>query len=178
VIERIDFIEELLREAETAEAKQRLEVDRLRADQLLAAIAVLEKEMAEANELVDKEIRLLEEYRSNQLARIAKKLSWLVFNLEGFMRSTGEKTIRLPHGLLTIRKGRPRAAIVALEKFLEVGPRLGLVRTVPEQFTPDIQAILNYIKTSGEIPPGIEFLPADTKFSYATTTNGGDDERE
>ncbi len=174
---RVDFIEDLLREAETAEAERRLEVDRLKADQLLAAIAVLEKQMSEANELVDREIKLLEDYRSNELARLDKKLSWLAFNLEGFMRSTGEKTIRLPRGVLKLRKGRDRAVVVALEKFLEAGEQLGLVRTVPPQMTPDIPAILNRIKMTGEIPPGVEFLAADTRFSY--TTNGGDDdERE
>ncbi len=176
--ERIDFIEDLLREAETAEAERRLEMDRLRADQLLTAIAVLEQQMSEANELVDREIKLLEDYRSNELARLDKKLSWLVFNLEGFMRSTDQKTIRLPHGVLKLRKGRDRAVVVALEEFLEVGEHLGLVRTVPQQQTPDIPAILNRIKTTGEIPPGVEYLAADTRFSYTTRSEGDDDERE
>ncbi len=175
---RIDFIEELLREAEVAEAKQRLELDRLKADQILATVAVVEKQMAEVNNLVEKETRLLEEFRSNELGRLDKTRSWLVFNLDGFMRSTGEKTVRLPHGLLKLRKGRDRVAVVALERFLEVGSSLGLVRAVPEQLAPDIPAIINYIKTSGEIPPGIEFLAADIKFSYTTTPDGEDNERE
>ena len=36
---------------------------------------------------------LLEEYRSKELSRVDKKLSWLTFQLEQFMRSTSEKTI-------------------------------------------------------------------------------------
>ena len=71
------FIEELLRDAETKEANEKIEVDRLRADQLLTAIATLEMQMTDVNELVEKEIALLEEYRSKELSRVDKKLSWL-----------------------------------------------------------------------------------------------------
>ena len=170
---RIDFIEELLIQAELADQEKRLSVDRLRADQLLSAVAVLESHMSDVNELVDKEIRLLEEYRSNELSRLERKRSWLVFNLDGFMRSTGEKTIRLPHGILKLRKGKDRIAVVAMEKFLAIGKKLGLLRSVPESFSPDIQAILTRIKTTGEIPEGIEFIPGEPKFSY--NTNGGND---
>lgn len=172
---RPDFLEQLLQDSDTADAAARVEMDRLRADQMLAAISILENQMADVNELVDREIKLLEEYRSNELARLDKKRSWLIFNLEGFMRSTGEKTIRLPHGHMKLRKGRDRVAVVALEQFLEVGPKLGLVRTVPQQVTADMQAILNYVKVHGDVP-GVEFIPGDTRFSY--TTNGGTDESE
>ena len=39
--ERIDFIAELLRESELADKESKIDMDRLRADQLLAAVAVL-----------------------------------------------------------------------------------------------------------------------------------------
>jgi hypothetical protein len=174
--QRIDFIEELLQQADTADQQKKIEMDRLRADQLLAAIKVLEDQMSDVNELVDKEIKILEEYRANELARLDKKRSWLAFNLEGFMRASGEKTIRLPHGVLTVRKGKDRVAVVAIEKFLAIGKKLGLVRTVPESFAPDVKAILARIKTTGEIPEGVEFIPAEIRFSY--TTNGGKDDAE
>jgi len=177
--ERIDFIEELLLQAEQADQEKKIEMDRLRADQILAAISKLEEGMAEVTDLCEKELKLIEEYRANELARLDKKRSWLVFNLDGFMRSTGEKTLRLPHGSLKLRKGRDKVAVVALDEFLKIGPRLKLVRSVPEQVMPDIQAIVNHIKTTGEIPSGVQFIPADVRFSY--TTNGGvadDTERE
>jgi hypothetical protein len=179
VEDRIDFIEELLLQAEQADQDRRIEMDRLRADQILAAIGKLEEGMAEVNELCEKELRLVEEYRTNELSRLDKKRCWLVFNLDGFMRSTGEKTLRLPHGSLKLRKGRDKVAVVALEEFLKIGPRLKLVRSVPEQIMPDIQAIINHIKTTGEIPTGVQFIPADVRFSYTTNGEKTDDtERE
>ena len=173
---RIDFIEELLRESDARREQETVEMNKLMADRMLSAVAVLESQMEEVNQLVEKEIQLLEGYRSSELSRLDKKRSWLVFNLDGFMRSTGEKTLRLPHGSLKLRKGRDRVAVVALEKFLEIAPKLGLVRTVPEQLTPDIQAILQRIKTTGDIPNGVQYIPADVRFSY--TTNGGKDDTE
>jgi hypothetical protein len=173
---RPDSIEELLEQSERAEARNKIEMNRLRADQLLAAIAVLEGQMTDVNELVEKEIRLLEQYISNELARLDKKRSWLLFNLEGFMRTSGEKTLRLPHGILKLRKGRDKAVIVALEEFMKVGPKLGLVRSIPESVQPDTQAILNRIKATGDIPEGVQYIPADVRFSYTITDGGKEDE--
>jgi hypothetical protein len=99
-----------------------------------------------------------------------------MWNLEQFMRSTGEKTIRLPRGVLKIRKGRDRVAVVAMELFLKAGQKLGLLRTIPESYSPDVQAILDHVKRTGEIPEGVEFIPAENRFSY--TTKGENDERE
>jgi hypothetical protein len=87
--------------------------------------------------------------------------------------------MRLPHGILKLRKGRDKVAVVAMEQFLEKAQTLGFLRTIPESYTPDVQAVLAYIKRTGEVPPGVEFIPAETKFSY--TTNGdsnGERERD
>ncbi len=173
--ERIDFIQELLLQAEEADKEKAIQVDSLRADQLLGAIAVLENQMTDVNELVNKENRLLEEYRSNELARLEKKLSWLAFNLDGFMRSTGQKTFRLPHGVLKLRKGKDRVAVVAIEQFLKIGQKLGLVKKVPESVTPDLQAILHHVHTTGEVLPGIQVISGEVKFSYSTNGGSTDD---
>jgi phosphatidylinositol kinase/protein kinase (PI-3 family) len=174
--ERIDFIAELLRESDEAEATKKIEMDRLRADQLLTAIGILEDQMNDVTELVDKEMKLLEEYRSSELSRLDKKRSWLVFNLEAYARSTGEKTMRLQHGILKLRKGSDKVAVIAMEQSLEKAQSLGFLRTVPESYLPDTQAVLAHIKRTVEVPPGVQFIPAETKFSY--TTNGAHDEQQ
>jgi hypothetical protein len=77
-----DFIEELLAESAVADEKRRIEMNTLRADQLLIAVAKLDTAMADVNRLADDEHRLVESYRSKELARLDKKRSWLVWNLE------------------------------------------------------------------------------------------------
>ena len=42
---RPDFIEQLLQESEAADVAARVEMDKLRADQMLSAISVLESQM-------------------------------------------------------------------------------------------------------------------------------------
>lgn len=173
--QRIDFIEELLLQAEQADQDRKIEMDRLQSDRMLAAIAAIEEDMAAVNDLCDKEVRTIEEYRSKQVARLDKKQAWLIFNLEGFMRATGEKTLRLPHGQLKLRKGRDRVAVVAIEQFLKVGRKLGLVKEIPESVTPDLQAILNHFHCTGEVPPGIQVIPAEVRFTYSTNGGSTDD---
>ena len=78
--------------------------------------------------------------------------------------------MRLPHAILKLRKGRDKVAVVAMEEFLTKAQALGFLRTVPESYTPDTQAVLAHIKRTSEVPPGFEYIPGENKFSY--TTNG------
>ena len=84
------FMDELLAEVEEKEQQRKLELDLLKSDQLLMAISKLESQMNEVNKLADDEIALIENYRKNELERIEKKRSWLLFNLEGFTRKQCE----------------------------------------------------------------------------------------
>jgi hypothetical protein len=165
------FIDELLAEAEVADGKKQIEVSKLRADQLLMAIMVLEEKADEVNRLVDAEVALFEEYRTAEISKLEKKISWLAFQLQGFMKSTGEKTLALPHGELKMRKGRDKIEIVDMEKFLPVAQAKGLLKAIPESFEPDMRTLLEYTKYSGVTPPGCSLIPAGTKFTY--TTKGG-----
>ncbi len=167
------FIEELLLESEQKEKQQHLEMNRLKADQVLSALAVLEQKAAEVNQLADQEIKIVEDYRQAELQRIEKQASWLAWNLEQFMRRTnrddpGCKSIALPHGSLKLRLGRDKVEVTDLAKFVPVGEKKGLLRQVPESFEPDLQKIASYIKATGVILPGVVVTPASTKFSYTT----------
>ena len=177
----MNFLDELLLEAETAEEKQRIEVDKLRADQLLSAISVLEAQVDDANRLADDEIKLVEEYRTMELARLNKKISWLAWNAEQFIRSTGEKTIRLPHGIIKLRMSRERIEISDLQRFLNVKSNQRFLKIIPESYQPELQAVHSHIKATGELPVGVNLIPGEIKFSYSTNKrtngNGKDNER-
>ncbi len=169
------FLDELLAEVEEREREERLEMDRLMADKLLAAISVIEQKAEEVNKLADDETKIIEEYRAKELERLEKKRLWLSFNLENFMRGTGEKTLRLPHGILKLRNSRERVTVVDMSNFLEVAGELGLLRKIPESYAPDLTALLEYVKRTGSLPQGVEMIPSEAKFSYATAKGGTDD---
>ncbi|TAK54027.1 MAG: hypothetical protein EPO24_13600 [Bacteroidetes bacterium] len=108
------FIDELLAETEQRE----LQVNKVRADQLLMAITILEGKMDDVNKLCDDEMQIIESYRESEIAKLEKKCSWLAWNLEQFIRSTNEKTIKLPHGAIKLRLGRDKVEVSNMEVFL------------------------------------------------------------
>ncbi len=165
------FIDELLEQAD-AEQKVRLEeMNKVRCDQMLLALAILEHEAAEVNEIADAEIKVMEEYRAAELLKIEKKAGWLEFQLEQFIRSTDEKTINLPHGSLKLRLGRDKVEITDLAAFLPYAHRKGLLRHLEASDEPDLLKLHNYIKSTGITPAGITVIPATTKFTYSTKGN-------
>ncbi len=162
------FIDELIEQSEQAEKQERLEMTKLRADQLLMAISTLEEQLAEVDQLFKEELQIIEHYRFAEQERVQKKVNWLVWNLEQFMRSTGEKTINLPHGIIKLRTGRDKIEIADLQRFLDCKESQTLLRTIPESFQPDISAIGQYVKQTGHIPDGVNVIPAEVKFYYTT----------
>jgi hypothetical protein len=170
------WLTELLQEAEQKEKEHIEEMNRLKADQILAALTVLVHQEETVNELVEEELKLIESYRQSELQRIEKKRSWLVFQIEQYARrqlaQDGTKSLRLVHGTIALRKGRDRIEIENRDEFMLVAKRLGLLRNIPEQSEPDLTAILAHIREKGRIPPGVKLIPAVVNFSYSITTNG------
>ena len=47
-----------------------------------------------------------------------------------------------------------------------------LLKSIPESYQPNVEAIWDYYKrTGGSVPDGCEYIPAEVKFSYTTTEN-------
>lgn len=171
-----NWLEEMLAEIEEKEIQSRMEFDRLNASQALAAMSKLDAEIRRVNDLADEEIQIVENYRKAEVERINKKRNWILLNLEGFMRKhheeSGEKTLRLSHGQIGLRKSRDRVEISNPDVFEKVADRLSLWRTTPEKKEPDLQAIASYAKT--QRIPGVTIIPGPVKFTYSTNgdTNG------
>ena len=177
-----EWLQELLDAQEAVNEKRRLEMNKVMADRALAAIKVLEEQADEATAVAEEEFSLIDQWRQSELMKIQKKISWLSWNLENFVKATSIKTLNLVHGTIKIRMGKNRIEVVDLEKFLPVGQRLGLVRRIEEHFEPDLVKIHEYVKTKA-IPPGVLLTPAQSKFSYKTNRKGnsndnGNEERE
>jgi len=174
-----EWMAELLEEAERQEQLNLQMMNRRRADQILQLIRKLEVEADNVNSLSDEEVQLIEEFRTRQLSKIQKKIDWFVLNLSGFMNTQeGIKTLELPHGILKKRKSRERVEVTDLEKFLPEGIKFQLLRTVPEEHTPNALALLNYIKSTGSIPSGVTFIASEDRFSFTTLKKGESNESE
>ncbi len=166
------FIDELLLEAEKADEQRRIELDKLRADQLLMAVQVLEGQLADVNKIADDEIQIIEQYRKDEGGRLQKKMRWLLWNLEQFMRSTDLKTLRLPHGELKLRLGRDKVDIIDLNTFLNDPSNQQFLKLIPESFQPNLNTLHEYIKKTGHLPEGVNLIPAEVRFHYSTIKGG------
>jgi hypothetical protein len=167
----VDWLEELLVEAEQKEMVHLKQIGLHRADQMLQAIGILEDSLDQVNDLAGAEIALIESYRERETAKLEKKISWLTFQLEGFIRSQDQKTVNLPHGVCKMRAGRDKVEVIDLDRFKPIAEKYGLLRKVPEASVPDLRAIQAYLKTHS-VPPGVILTPATVNFSYQTLKKG------
>jgi hypothetical protein len=95
------------------------------------------------------------------------------------MRASGEKTVNLPHGSMKLRLGRDKVEITDLQQFLNNKSNQKFLKVIPESYQPDTQEIVKYVKRTGDLPDGVNLIPAETKFSYTTirsNTNGKDEQ--
>ena len=144
-----EWMTQLLELAERNEAKQRIEMSKIRADQALAVIASIEEKASEIEQIAEEEIKLITSWKESELVKLQKKESWLSFQLEQFLNKTGESTLNLAHGVIKVRKSRDKVTVVDEEKFLPVGKKLGLVRRIDAKEEPDLNAIRAYLKLHG-----------------------------
>jgi hypothetical protein len=175
------WLQELLDDTEGRDQKHLLEMNKLRADQALAAIAVIEEKIAEVEQIAQQEIDLITSWKESETTKLQNKINWICFSLEKYIRSTGDSTITLAHGAIKLRKSRDKLDIIDLQKFIPIGQRLGLLRRIEEKFEPDMNALRAYLKTNGNRPPnGVILTPGQPTFSYSTTKKGsanGESER-
>ena len=178
----VSFIDELLSQVSIERDQTDLSMDRVRADQMLMALEKLDSQTEEIERTACQETELIEMWRESELERLEKKRTWICWNLEQFLRSMEEKSLRLPHGVIKSRMGRDRVEIVDEDLFLSVAKERQLLRTYPERSEPDLNLIQVYIRRTGEIPPGIELIPGEARFSYALVRKGeepnGDEQAE
>lgn len=130
------------------------------ADYLLGKVAELDKQIAEINESADFQMQRIREWQESRIASIEKQKDYLLPSLHAYILSTDKKTIKLVNGNISIRKLQPKLEIIDEE-------------IIPSQFIKvkevssiDKSGIKAHIKSTGEIPEGVDFIQQDDKFGY------------
>lgn len=174
------WLDELLEEAEKAEKGRKLEMDKIRCDQALQTIKVLQQKTSEVEAIAAQETKLIEDWKAAEVGKLQRQIDWLAGQCENFIRSSDQKTIVLPHGSLHLRLGRPKVTIIDEATFTPIGQRLGLIKIKPSTTDPDLNAIHAYVRRVGSVPPGIAYTPATVGFTFKTkgTNNNGTEQRE
>jgi hypothetical protein len=164
----MNFLDELLKEAEEADEKKRIQMSKVRCDQVLQSIAVLESKIDEVNEIAEHEQKIIAEWQNSENGKLERQIAWLARQCEDYIRSSGDKTIQLPHGKLSLRAGKAKVSIVDEAAFMKNTEKNGLVRTKPAEHLPDLLKIYEFIRINRFPPAGVSYTPATVNFSFKT----------
>jgi hypothetical protein len=168
-----DFIEEILAEAEQVELQQRAGYY----DLVLAEIRDIEQQITAIHEQAECEVALIKDWELRRCLQFQERIAFMARKLEAFIRETGQKTMDLPHGVLKIRKAPDKVEIADLAVFLQHA-RSELLSIVPENIKPDLPRIKEYIKRTGEIPDGVQFIQGSDAFTYKLRSPHGNGSTE
>lgn len=161
MIGEVDFIDQILKEAELKEEKQTAAYY----DLLLIEISRLEDQIAENFTEAEKEIKIIKEWALSKNSRLQDKISYLSRKLEAYIREEGVKTIELPHGELRYHKKPDKVEVTNLDQFLS-SATTDMIRVVPEEIKPDLNKIKAFIKQKGRVPKGVTITEGKEEFSY------------
>lgn len=156
------FIEELLKEEELKERQ----LTEAHYDLMILEIREIEHEIEKNFSEADKEAEIIHNWALEKNAKLNDKVDFLKTKLECYIRELNKKTVDLPNGQLKIRKKPDRVEIKDPELFIK-NATSDMLRTIPENYKPDINSIKNYIKLSGgtKIPKGVEYIEGEESFT-------------
>jgi phage host-nuclease inhibitor protein Gam len=157
----VNFLDELLLEAEQKEIKQ----TQAYYDLILIQIGELQSEIESNFAEAEKEIEIIKEWTLNQNTKLQDKIEMLSRKLKAYIREENKKTIELPHGELRFHKKPDRIEISNLDEFLK-SATADMIRIEPEQIKPDLNKIKSYIKEKGRVPKGVTLIEGNQEFSY------------
>ena len=135
---------------------------------MLQSIAVLESKIEEVNDIAEHEQKIIVEWQQSETEKLERQIAWLARSCEEFIRASGDKTIQLPHGRLSLRAGKAKVAIVDEAAFMLIAEKKGLARIKPAEKLPDLLKIHEFIRVNGYPPAGVSYTPATVNFSFKT----------
>tara|TARA_R100000234_G_C4999885_1_gene179790 strand:+ start:2192 stop:2713 length:522 start_codon:yes stop_codon:yes gene_type:complete len=142
----------------------------IEANDRLRALDYWRKEKSSVESVASEEMGRIEVWRDRELRRVEKRIAWNENILREYLEARGKSTLSLPYGTLKARKGRERIDVPQEEVFLhwaEVSGRSDLVRK-KETVSPDKKKILEWVRETGEEPPGVELNKGADTFSVNT----------
>ena len=157
-----DFMESIMEEAEKDERK----INLASLDLLLVELRKLEKSITANFSQVDEEKMLLDEWAILKNVKLQEKADRITSLLKLFLESQDAdvKTIDLPNGKLTRRKGIDKIIIVDMEKFLQNANK-NMFTLQPESVKPNLTKIKALYKMTQKVPIGTELIEGELKFN-------------
>jgi len=137
----------------------------VRFSKFLYVIKMKEREITKVKATAEKLIQDIEAWTDKKISQHQGQIEFLSKQMENYLRQQQLKSLPLPSGTVGLRKQQPKILIIDEDKFYE-NADASILRRIPESFEPDLKAIKEKLKTTGEIPEGIEVTEQEAKFYY------------
>ncbi|MBC8303181.1 MAG: host-nuclease inhibitor Gam family protein [Pelagibacterales bacterium] len=140
---------------EVQEAKTLADVD-----YILGKVSTFDAEIEEIEQSAETQINRINEWKELRINSIEKQKEYYIPSLHAFIQQSGKRTIKLVNGNINLRKRQPKLEIVDEEIIPNQFIKIREVSTI------DKSGIKAHIKSTGEIPEGVDYVEQDDKFGY------------
>jgi len=131
----------------------------------LWVIKMKEQEIKKVKVTSEKLIQDIEAWTDKKISQHQGQIDFLSKQMENYLRQNNQKSMGLPAGTIGLRKQQDKIQITDEDLFYQKADSV-LLRCIPESYEPDMKKIKEHIKTTGEVPVGIEVTAQDKKFYY------------
>lgn len=164
--QEINFIDQILAEAEAKEISERLAYY----DILLLEISKLNTQIEKTFNQAKAESDIINNWALTVNSKLSDKISFIEQKLEAFIREENVKTLDLANGVLKLHKKPDTIEISDMDAFIKSASN-DLLNIIPETVKPDLNKIKALIKTKSKIPEGVTVKTGTETFSYKLKSN-------
>ena len=138
--------------------------DNQKANDVLYWVGSMDREEQELLEYQKQEIERIKRFTSLKVKSLHKKRSFFETALEGYFSTCKGKSLSLSNGKIGKRKQRDKVEVIDEVKFFEWHQENANGEMVKVVEKPIKSGVMNYLKETGECPPGIEYIEGKPQF--------------
>lgn len=163
------LLEECLDEIFSKEESEELNAESIspevRFTRFLWKINFLEQEIEKHSKVAEETVKEINDWFEKKKSQLKGQIDFLSNQMQYFLRINDCKSMVLPSGKIGFRVQQDKVEVVNQDLFFSKATS-ELLRHVPETYEPDMMKIKAHIKSTGEIPEGIEVSHQQPKFYY------------
>ena len=137
----------------------------IKLDKYLWIIRQKEIELNKCKAIAEVSLNRTQNWLEKKEQSINSTIEFLTNQMRNYLNQNSLNKLSLPNGSIGFRKQPDSIEITDEELFLTTAAS-ELLKHVPEKFEADLKSIKEYIKTTSEIPDGVELKSKDPKFYY------------
>lgn len=166
-----NYLDELFSEEEKEDLQKEEVTPEIRFTRFLWKIKFIEQEIQKHENVADETIKEITDWFEKKKSQLEGQIRFLCDQMQNYLTIQDLKSLSLPSGKIGFRNQQEKIQIIDYDLFYKKALPV-LLRHVPESYEPDMKKIKEHIKTTSEIPEGIDVIPQDPKFYYKLN-NGG-----